>query len=250
MWKLVVVLIILIWTLFPGGVSADSSADVTVSASGWIAGAPGGLTLTYVSDYNIGISWTKGEDAANTMIRAAYGRVPSGITDGYQVYYGAGTSTNDTALSMATPDIIYYAAFSQNAGGIWSPLFATADVGGFMSASFLFIGLIALAGMLTFFSWKRKSILISLSGSLAWLSLGFWLFFGDVTNLSLSSTWTPLLGWVFIMMTFACLLFLMDTEIVHEAHGKKWVVYGSEPKEEGLTSLEAYRKELRRRLRR
>jgi len=230
-------------------VFADSSADVTVTASGWVAGAPGEFTLWYISDYEVEITWTKGEDAANTMVRAAFGRLPEDRSDGYQVYYGDGASCTDTALSLATPEIVYYRAWSQRADGVWSELFASATTEGFMSASFLFIGLIGLAGMLTYFAWQRRHVLICMAASVSWLALGMWLFFGDVTNLELTETWAQLIGWVFIMMTFACLLFLMDVEIQYEARGKRWTEYGAKPREKPPSSYQEYAERLRRRLR-
>jgi len=244
-----VLMLVLGLLLIPVVVRADT-ADVTVTAQGYICAEPGNFTLTYVSDYEIGISWKKGEDAVNTMVRAAFGRLPEDRTDGYQVYYGDGTSCTDTALSLATPEIVYYKAWSQNADGQWSELFASADTEGFMSASFLFIGLIGLAGMLTYFAWRRRHVLICMAASVSWLALGTWLFFGDVTNLQLEETWTQLIGWVFIMMTFACLLFLMDVEIQYEARGRKWTEYGEKPRERPPRSYEEYARRLRERLRR
>ena len=88
-------------------VKADTSADITITASGYICGAPGGFTITYVNDYEVQLDWSVGDNAVNTMVRAAYGHFPADITDGYQVYYGNGTTTNDDATSLAAPDIVY-----------------------------------------------------------------------------------------------------------------------------------------------
>ena len=98
----------------------NPSGEVLVTATGWIAGAPEGLVLTYISDSEIGISWTKGLDADKTMIRAKYGSYPESKDDGYQVYYGTGTSTSDTSMNLdETATGIYYRAWSQNIGEVW-----------------------------------------------------------------------------------------------------------------------------------
>ncbi len=117
---LVVLLLLSLWT---GTVQAATSINVTVTATGWICGACDGLTFTYISDTQIDISWTKGAGANNTMIRAAYGRYPSSMTDGYLVYQGTGVSTSDTGVNLEeTIQDIYYRGWSQNAGGVWAPL--------------------------------------------------------------------------------------------------------------------------------
>ena len=61
MWRwLSAFVLLLIIFINPTSVLADTSDDITVTVSGWICGAPGGFTLTYISDYEVGISWTKG----------------------------------------------------------------------------------------------------------------------------------------------------------------------------------------------
>jgi len=101
-------------------VLADTSQDVTITARGFVIGAPAGFTVYYISDYEVGLSWTKPEGADNTMVRAAYGRTPESRTDGYLVYYGGAENASDTAVSLdETAAVIYYKAWSQTAGGIW-----------------------------------------------------------------------------------------------------------------------------------
>jgi hypothetical protein len=207
-------------------VRADTSASVTITAVGVIVGAPGAFTLTYISDYQTGISWTMPVGAVNTMIRAAYGHVPTSITDGYQVYYGPGTSFTDNATTIASPEIVYYRAWSQRADGLWGPLWASGDTGGFMSLSFLFLVLVALAVFLLWFSSKRPELLIRLSATLVWWALGFWVVIGDITNLGLDKSWTQILVWVFFILGLVPLIMSMNTEIRHEANGKQWTEFG------------------------
>lgn len=247
--RLLIVLVIISGVLLPVVVEADTSSDITISASGWVAGAPGGLTITYISDFEVQLSWTKGLDAVNTMIRAAYGWAPTSITDGYQIYNGPGTSVNDDSIALASPEVIYYTAFSQNAAGIWSVLYSSADTEEFMSASFLFIGLIMIACFLTYLCYKRPSLLVAFAAGLTWLGMAFWLLLGNVTNLALSSSWTQIIAWVFVIMTFVPFLLQMNQEIIHEAGGKRFTVYGPAPKVKIPTDYENYAKELRRRIR-
>jgi len=248
LWSLVVVCLLPI-LLSTAPALADTSLGVTISAVGYVCGVPGDFTLTYVNDYEVGISWVKGTDAENTMIRAAFGHVPENVSDGYQVYYGSGTSTSDTAISLAAPDVIYYRAWSQNTEGVWNPLFASGDTGGFMSASFLFVGLLIIAIFLTWMSSKRPEILVRLAAGLTWMATGFWLVLGDVTNLPLTAGWTQILVWVFFMMAAVPFLFQMNTEITTERKGQKWTAWGDQPPGERVSGYDDYKKRLLKRTR-
>jgi hypothetical protein len=246
LWVLIIICLMLILPV--GQVYADSSSDVTVTASGYVCGAPGAFTLTYINDYEVGISWTKGTDAVNTMIRAAFGRVPEDISDGYQVYYDTGTFCTDNAISLSSPEVIYYVAWSQNAGGQWGLLFASGDTGGFMSASFLFIGLIMIACFLTYLSSRRPNILVAFAAGLTWLGMAFWLLLGNVTNLQLTSSWTQVIAWVFVIMTFVPFLLQINVEIQNEAGGRRWTSWGKAPSTK-KSGYEEYKEKLYRRTR-
>ena len=227
---------------------AGTSEDVTVTAAGYVCEAPGGFTLTYVNDYQVDISWAKGTDAVNTMVRAAYNHYPSGIGDGYLVYYGAGTSISDNATSLASPDVVYYRAWSQNADGVWNEVgYAEGDTGGFMSASFLFIGILSIAIFLTYMASKRPEMLVRVSAGLTWMSMGFWVLLGGITNLGLANSWTQILVWVFFIMAVVPFLFQMNTEIRRESRGRSWREWGNPP-EETESNYERHRRELRARL--
>ncbi len=167
MWKWSVAFVLLLILLIPGKALADTSSDVTVTATGYICQAPGGLTLTYINDYQVGISWTKGIDAANTMVRGAVGRTPTSRTDGYLVYYGAGISANDTGVSFdETAAPIYYRAWSQNAGGVWE----NTGISGFIEGGGMtLIALFLLCGILTFVVLWSKNFLLALMGAASWL---------------------------------------------------------------------------------
>lgn len=208
-------LLVVLLLLTPSSVLADSSEDVTVTATGYICEAPGGFTLTYVTDYEVGISWTKGADAVNTMVRVKYGEYPQTRADGYLVYYGEDTNFSDSSVVLAGAEIPYYRAWGQNAGGVWEES-GTTEGGFFMSASFLFIGLILIAGLLTFFALRVGMLLWRLAAAMAWLGLGIWLLLSDSTNLQMSDTWTQVIGTVFILMTIAVLTLQIRTDIRHE----------------------------------
>lgn len=251
MWKCFLVVLLLVGIAFgvPALVKADSSVDIVISASGWIAGAPGDFTLTYVSDYEIGISWEMGEDAENTMVRAAYGHVPTDRSDGYEVYSGSDNYATDTSLSLATPEVIYYRAWSQNSDGVWSNLFSSGDTGGFMSLSFLFLGLLFLALTLTLACFRWKDILLSYASALVWLAIGFWWLLGDITNLALADPWSKILVFVPFILFFVVIIRLIGIEVEMERKGQRWREWGSKPPEEMESPGERYKREIRRRWR-
>jgi len=227
---------------------ASSSANVTITASGWIAGVPGGLTIIYVSDYEVQINWTKGEDAVNTMIRAAYGHAPTTISEGYQVYLGAGESGIDDSVALAGPDLVYYTAFSQNVNGIWAIEYSEEDTGHIMSVSFLFMGWLVLAIFFTWFSSKRPEMLIRLCSSLIWMGMGFWILLGGIENIEVGDSWIQILIWVFFIMAIVPFLVQMNTEIRRESKGMAWKEWGTPPEE--IVDRDAeYRASIRRRIR-
>jgi len=248
-WKLAIILLIVGASLIPYPILAETSSDITITAMGYICGAPGDFTLTYVSDYEVGISWVIPEDATNIIVRAAFGHVPEDISDGYQVYFGDGVSCTDTALSLASPEVIYYRAWCQRSDGVWSNLFSSGNTEGFMSTSFLFIGLVALAIALTVISIKANLLLFRVAAAASWLALGVWLLLSNTTNLSMSTTWTQILGFVFVMMTIAPLTLQMVTEVKKESKGKVWSEWARKPKEPIVSRSAKVREEYRSKLR-
>lgn len=173
-WLKVVILSLLLVLLIPSPILADTSQDVTVTAAGWIlAQPPTGLTLTYISDYEVGISWTKGVDADNTMIRGAVGRVPEDISDGYLVYNGSGTTTSDTGVSLdetATP--VYYRAWSQDVHGSWESIGISDFIGGI---GMTLLALFTFCGILSFLALRSSFGALKLLAGLSWFGmLAFW----------------------------------------------------------------------------
>jgi hypothetical protein len=155
-------------------VEALTSTDVAITATGWICGSPNGLTLTYINDREIGISWIKGVGATNTMIRAAYGRYPTSITDGYLVYLGPLAFCSDTGVDLnETVEGIFYRAWSET-GGVWAPNYAEDWFGehimliGNMMFLILFI---LLPIILTVIAFKSKLAWIMFPVAICWLIL-------------------------------------------------------------------------------
>ena len=80
------------------------------------------FSATVASSTGINLSWTKGEGAQRTKIMRKEGSYPTGIDDGYEVYFDTGTSASDTDLSPATT--YYYSAWSEVTGSQqWSAAF-------------------------------------------------------------------------------------------------------------------------------
>ena len=168
MKRLVLIILLLITLLLPVvPVSADTSAEVTVTAVGFIVAAPGGFTLTYISDYEVGISWIKPVGADNTMIRASYGGIPESMTDGYLVYYGDLEYTSDTGVNFfENIGEVYYRAWSQNETGLWE----TTGVSNSIE------GVAVLLGILVFLSLVLTIGGYALHrGSLAFASMAAWM---------------------------------------------------------------------------
>jgi len=185
-------LALLLVPLSPASVHADVlEARVHITVSAWAVGTPSGLILTYVSDYEVGIEWTKGIGAENTMVRGAVGRLPESITDGYLVYYGNGTSASDTGVSLdETVAPVYYRAWSQNEAGGWELIGVSDSIEGVGMTLFAVIALaVSMTGM---GFWKSKSWLFILAGA-AWFGLGaYGLFLQNAATGDL--LW--ILGWI------------------------------------------------------
>ena len=203
MWKWlgVALLVLLLW-LIPVGVLADTSQEVTVTATGYICAVPGGFTLTYITDYEVGISWIKGVDAENTMIRAAYGRVPESRTDGYLVYYGDEATTSDTGVNFeeGVADV-YYRAWSQNAAGVWEEV----GVSDLMENPYMLMavfGILSLGLFISTFVVPRGRVILAFASAGAWMLLGVYSYTRFVTLWDIYYA----LFWLSMGLVFVCVL--------------------------------------------
>jgi hypothetical protein len=265
-WLIILGLLILSLALGATPVLANTSEDITVTATGYVVGAPGGLTLTYISDYEVGISWTKGTDAVNTMVRAKYGSAPTSRTDGYLVYYGDGTSASDTGVSIEeTAAPIYYRAWSQNAGGLWEE---EGISGFFEGGGMTLIALFLFAGILSWLGMRSNFVLLRLMGGAGWLAMFIYWISSPPSAITKGSPAHTAIAVVLIGMTVAIPLVGLGREVSTQKdyrtglhtettgafHFKvpEWMKVGEESPEEKSqkreASLEEYREKMHRAL--
>jgi len=202
-------------------------ANITITVAGWACDYPGAFTVTYISDTEVELSWVAGLAANNTMVRAAYGRIPASRTDGYLVYYGSNTTATDTALNLDdTASTIYYRAWSESATGIWEDVGAT----GFMEgpAMKLIAFVIICLGMMVFAWHTRKT-------SMLFMSVGCWAAW-TAYNFGLSDgtfDYYRMFAWVGIGLIVLCLLQAISVNNANrpkpepevEPHIKMWQDY-------------------------
>lgn len=113
----------------------------------------------------------------------------------------------------------------------------------------LLVAIIALATFLTWFSSRRRNVLLSMTAGLIWFSLAMRLFFSAVPPVGLVETHAQMLAWVFIMLTFLPLVFYMGVPIVRTRKGKTWTSFGEPPPdEEPQSEYEKYAQDLHSRM--
>lgn len=173
------VLIGIVYLIAPVAVSAGTTEDITITAIGVVVGTASDFTVTYIDDHTVGLSWTMPPGADKIKIMAKYDSYPTAPapgaepTDGWELYYDNGTSTQDTAVNldeMFKP--MYYRAWVQAAGGAWSPLYVEGNVEGpgmtllaGMVANFL--SLLIAAALVAVAFWQRSNFLQILAGFVA-----------------------------------------------------------------------------------
>lgn len=129
---------------------------------------PEGLTLTYISDAEIGITWTKGADAEYTMIRAKYGSVPEDRNDGYLVYYGDLEYCSDTGVIIEeTITPIYYRAWSENINNVWEE---TGISDFFEGGGMTLVGILMFCGIMSFLSLRSAFFGLKLMAGMSWFA--------------------------------------------------------------------------------
>lgn len=257
MWRFLVVLLVLVLYLVPAGVVlADSSADITVTASGWVWGAPFGLTIRYISDFEVELEWEKPAPytpeppgtvttVVNTLVRIKWSEAPGTRDDGYLVYYGDNSTYLDTTIDLTSAQLPYYRLWAETvfydvSGDIisneWEEIGTTGGAN-FMSISFLFIGLILLTLGVTATSFWRRSIVLTMGASLGWLSLGMLFVTNSVIlgQFSLSEVWMQTLAFLLFSMVFGCLLWYIagigKTSITITDGKRTWAMWERPPKE-------------------
>ena len=179
----------------PSSVMASTTADVLVTATPFTGGptAPSGFTVTRITDTLIKLDWTPAAGANNTRILAKVDSPPTGLTDGYVVYYGNGVTANDTFTNLdVIGGTVYYAAFTENATGGWSLGWATGETEGI---GMTLLGLSLIAVFLTVAMFMSKQMMLGFPCVIFWSVLGafaygesstpwgdwqFFLFFGSM----------------------------------------------------------------------
>jgi len=216
MKRFLLLLIVFLLVLFSGSpILADTSTGVVITATGVVVLGPQNFAIAYISDNEVELTWVKPEGAVNTLIRVKPGSYPVDRTDGYLVYYDDGESFTDTSVRLAAAEFPFYKAWSETAGGQWSS-YSSEEEANFMSASFLFIGLILIAAFLTYFAYRVRLLIFTMAAASSWLGLGVWLLLSDSTNLQMGDLWTQIIATVFILMTIAVMTLQMRTDIRHE----------------------------------
>jgi hypothetical protein len=131
-----------------------------------LPGAPTNFTITQTGTNDITITWTTGDYADTTVIRAKEDGYPTSLTDGYEIYNGALETVDVSGLNLGTSSY-YYTAWSHNATG-YSTDTAKNNVGG---KSMVFFGFLAFAGIISFLSFRNRFFGLKLLAGMAWILL-------------------------------------------------------------------------------
>ena len=176
------------------------------------------LTATSLSEHEILLSWYTGPAINSTTIRAAIGRVPTSITDGYLVYSGSGTNTTDWVSNLEMLDNkLYYAAWGTDSNGTWTPSATTYIEGVGMKL----IAIIVMCVAMMVWAWQKKQV------SLLFMSLMCWLGFTAYMYSLTSATWDyyRIFAWVGIGMV----LITVYEVIIVQMHNKNTMIFDSDP---------------------
>lgn len=174
----------------------DTDVEITVSA--YVVGIPSGFTVTYVTDTEVLIKWTTNLGAENTMVRAATGHPPASRTDGYLVYYGNAESYSDTGVSLDETLVpVYYRAWSETAGGVWSSMFAEDNIEGVGMTIFAVVAII-LGLMAMGFIFKNG--ILFLASTMGWVLFAF-LMYGKVFDNAAMNTGLLMFGGMMAFVT-------------------------------------------------
>lgn len=182
MWKRMLWLLgaIIMALLLATPVLADGSVDLGVTAKGIFTGGINNFTIVYVSDTQLDLSWTLGDNVTGIMIRGKYGGYPTDIassnetpSDGYLVYYGSGNTTSDTSMDFdQNPGPIFYKAWAQRGDGTWVMF---PSQGWKESNVMTLIAVILLCLGLTWVGAKSSFWILKALAGLSWIAMAmFW----------------------------------------------------------------------------
>jgi hypothetical protein len=119
-----------------------------------------------------------------------------------------------------------------------------------ITGDYFFLGLLATGCFFTWYSGKRRLLLLAVVSFLIWFAMAMWLFFTSIPVLGITKDWQQLLMWVFIIMAFIPFLLQMDTEITHKVGDTQWKSYGDTPAGKVVTKADAYKTLFRSKYRR
>jgi hypothetical protein len=211
MRRLLVIVFIGLLSFIPISVEAATTADVVVTASGYIVGSPSGLVISYTGEDYVDISWVKGALAENTMVRVGHTGYPTSLTDGGLVYYGNGTTTQyvysyATLLANEEYEGLYFTAWSQRADGVWQMIGSSTGAYSFwqdVNMLFVIVSLIVLA--LTFYAFKLKNVALSIVSAFGWAGLAIHQLNLYYSLASISGV-EPLIGYTSALMSICMFL--------------------------------------------
>ena len=157
----------------PVAAQAGVTANITLFATPLWGGGITGFTITYVTETKLKLDWGLGTGTDRVMIRAKYGSYPADIvatseipSDGYQVYYGTGITTNDTSMDFdANPGPIYYRAWAQLADNSWV---LSSSAGSEESMIMTLLAFLTFAGIVSFIGARSSFWLLKFLAGLAW----------------------------------------------------------------------------------
>jgi len=208
--------------------------------------APTNLTLEFSNATSIDLTWTMGLNATSTLIIGNLGSYPTNYTDGWIVYNSTGVTANES-VGDTTFGGVFYRAWSINPTG-FSLDSASTTTGG---ETMLLLAFLGIACFFTWFSNKRKDILLSIVAGLLWFSTAMWLFFSGSAPFDLSESYVQLLVWVFVIMSFVPFVFQMTTEVRKEGKRGTYTSFVKRGMENGVpeTEYERHRRLLQKKTR-
>jgi len=138
-------------------------AHVTITAvPTWGSMPPTDFTVQQIGE-DIICNWTNSPTGVATMIRAKFGDYPADMTDGYEVFYGAGSTAIDTGVNLdENISTIFYVAYAENAFGVWStPVSAILEASSMQNL--ILLG--AVLALVVTSQWLRSPVLKITSGA-------------------------------------------------------------------------------------
>jgi hypothetical protein len=267
MWKQLVsvAIAVVLLGILSSPVLGAGVSDIGLTATPQTSIGVADFVITYVSDTRLDIDWTLVGDAVNIMIRAQYNGYPdnppdedTAPSDGYLVYYGSATSCSDETMDFnQSIGPLYYRAWAQKADGKWYLVPREGEEESIrmvnLTACIVFLGM---AMTFSILGHMKRQWWFSTIGALTWLAIFFWWMAVGVEDLfGMTGSYTDIIAYLPLMLVFFVLADIVSywntVEIRNQGRdGKTWTTFGGVPRNDGPSSYEAYRAELRRRLRR